>query len=182
MAVSFANSRYFTKEHIEAHKFDAPACLAEQAVHCLELVAALKEYGLEYQFKGGNSLLLILPEPARFSIDVDIATGESVEKIVETLDRIVDSGSVFIRWEKRQHKTKPGLPISSYYLFYRSHFDESGESNIMLDVQMRNSPYETELKPVVCGDLAAFQVKTITLPIAEGRFNPEAFAPLAPAM
>ena len=113
----------------------------------------LVEAGLPFQFKGGNSLLLILPEPKRFSIDVDIATDASREKIEQCLDVIVGRFAIFKRWEKRQHKTKPWLPIASYYLYFDSVIKEGGETSIMLDAQLRRSPYKTEKKPVVCGKL-----------------------------
>ncbi len=147
------NLRFFTREHIEKHRFNAPATLAEEAVHCLELVAELVEAGLQFQFKGGNSLLLILPEPKRFSIDVDIATGASREQIEETLDAIVKRFRVFKRWEKRQHKTKPWLPIASYYLYFDSAIKGGTETSIMLDAQLRRTPYKTEKKKIVCGKL-----------------------------
>ena len=66
----------FNKEHFEAHKGVAPAHLCELVVYCLELVSQLSHHGLAYRFKGGNSLLLLLEEPHRFSIDVDIVTTE----------------------------------------------------------------------------------------------------------
>jgi hypothetical protein len=147
------NPLFFTKSHIETHRFNAPATLAEEAVHCLELVAEIVEAGLDFQFKGGNSLLLILPEPKRFSIDVDIATDEPRERIEECLDRVVQRFGVFKRWEKRQHKTKPWLPIASYYLFFSPTVRPEPEASIMLDVQLRRSPYRTEKKKIVCGKL-----------------------------
>jgi hypothetical protein len=143
----------FDKDHIIEHAFDAPPALAEQAVHCLELVAELSQAGLSYQFKGGNSLLLILDAPRRFSIDVDVATDEPRERIEQCLDRIVAEHGVFTRWDTRAHKTKPWLPIASYYLFFDSHFAEAEQTSIMLDVQLRRSPYRTGMKPVVCGRL-----------------------------
>ncbi|MBD3316270.1 MAG: hypothetical protein GF344_10820 [Chitinivibrionales bacterium] len=163
--VSVASAIAFEKKHIEQHRFDASPALAEQAVHCLELVAELSDAGLSYQFKGGNSLLLILDKPRRFSIDVDIATDESRERIEECLDTIIDCYGVFRRWDKRAHRTKPWLPIASYYLFFDSHFAVPKETHIMLDAQLRRSPYRTELKPVVCGELYAAPVKA-ELPFA----------------
>jgi hypothetical protein len=145
--------RFFTPEHIEANRFNAPSSLAEEAVHCLELVAELVESGLPFQFKGGNSLLLILNEPKRFSIDVDIATDASREQIELCLGAITGENKVFTRWEKRQHKTKPWLPIASYYLYFVSRIKQGAEASIMLDVQLRRSPYKTEKKPVTCGKL-----------------------------
>ena len=84
-----ASPALFTKEHIESHAFAASHALAEQAIHCLELVAELSWANLSFQFKGGNSLLVILQDPKRFSIDVDIATDETVSRIEEVLDKIV---------------------------------------------------------------------------------------------
>lgn len=158
MTAPCADPGIFTRDHIESCKFDAPAVLGEQAVHCLELVAELAQAGLAFQFKGGNSLLMILENPSRFSIDVDIATDEPRERIVEVLDEIVQRHGVFARWESRQHKTKPWLPLASYYLYYESHFTDSGESSIMLDVQLRRSPYKTEKRTVVCGELYACDI------------------------
>jgi len=149
-----ADKVYFSKEHIERHRFNASPQLAEQALHCLELVAELSECGLKYQFKGGNSLLLILSEPKRFSIDVDIASDESRERIEEVLEALTAKFGVFNKWERRQHKTKPWLPLSSYNLYYSSQFDAAPDDCIvMLDVQMRTSPYKTEFKKVCCGEL-----------------------------
>ncbi|MFP4681653.1 MAG: nucleotidyl transferase AbiEii/AbiGii toxin family protein [Chitinispirillaceae bacterium] len=154
-----ADKLYFSKENIGNCRFNASSVLAEQAVHCLELVAELVEVGLNFQFKGGNSLLLILDEPKRFSIDVDIASDQSREEIEEVLNKLTAQYGVFTRWERRQHKTKPWLPLSSYYLFYKSQFDSSPDTNIMLDVQMRRSGYRTELKEVTCKDLYRSSVK-----------------------
>jgi hypothetical protein len=158
--MSVADKTYFSKEHIEKHRFNASSVLAEQAVHCLELVAELASYGLSFQFKGGNSLLLILSEPARFSIDVDVASDKSREEIEKSLDEIVSEFGVFSRWERRQHKTKPWLPMTSYYMYYKSVFDPSPDTNIMFDVQMRRSDYKTEWKEVCCTNLYKSNVKT----------------------
>jgi hypothetical protein len=146
-----ADKKFFSKDHLEANRFNASSALAEQAVHCLELVAELSLSGLPFQFKGGNSLLLILPEPKRFSIDVDVASDSPREEIEAALGKIVSQFGVFSKWERRQHKTKPWLPMTSYYLYYNSVFDPSPGTNIMFDVQMRRSAYKTELKEVACG-------------------------------
>ncbi len=152
-AMTMTEQKYFTREHITAHRFDASEALAEQAVHCLELVAELVQTGLSFQFKGGNSLLLVLDSPRRFSIDVDIATDEPRERIEECLERAVAEFGIFSKWTKRQHKTKPWLPLSSYYCFFDSLFAQPNDAFIMLDAQMTRSPYATEFAPVCCGDL-----------------------------
>jgi hypothetical protein len=145
--------RYFTADHIEKHRRSAPPALAEEAVHCLELVAELARSGLSFQFKGGNSLLLILDEPKRFSIDVDIATDAPRDTIERRLDEITGGPGIFLRWEKRRHRTKPWLPIASYYLYFRSAIKGGAEASIMLDVQLRRTPCRTSMKRIVCGEL-----------------------------
>lgn len=149
------NATLFTREHIERVKRDTSPILAEQVVHCLELVAQLVESGLSFMFKGGNSLLLLLERPKRFSIDIDIASGEPREKIDEAVEGIVRRSGIFTRFEKRQHKTKPWLPMVSYNLFYTSHFTQPAETFIMLDVQLRLSGYAKTKVPVRCGDIYA---------------------------
>ena len=158
--MSVAAAEYFKKEHIESHAFDATATLAEQAIHCLECVAELVCARLPFQFKGGNSLLVILQNPRRFSIDVDIATNETPEAIERVLDKMVGEYGVFVRWTKRQHKTKPWIPLASYYLFYQSHFLPADTSFIMLDCQLARSPYATQTIPIGCGGLYKTIVKT----------------------
>jgi Nucleotidyl transferase AbiEii toxin, Type IV TA system len=154
-----AEKKYFTKKNIEKNKFDASGALAEQAVHCLELVAEMAQEGLKFQFKGGNSLLLILEKPRRFSIDVDIATDEPRERIEMCLDSLVKKQGVFLKWTKRQHKTKPFLPLASYYCHYKSHYVKADDAFIMLDAQLTRSPYDTHFVSVRCGGLYASTIK-----------------------
>ena len=153
------NERYFTKEHIEKNRKHTSAILAEQVVHSLELVSLLVYEGLDFLFKGGNSLLVLLENPQRFSIDVDIASGETKEHVEEILDKLVKDSDVFTGWEKRVHKTKPWLPMTSYYIFYTSHFTEPSETSIMLDVQLKMTLYEKIQKPVCCGNFYQSEIK-----------------------
>lgn len=151
----------FTRAHIEANRRDTSPVLAEQVVHCLELVAQLVDSGLPFMFKGGNSLLLLLPEPKRFSIDIDIATGEPREAVDAAVERVLERSGVFTRFEKRQHKTKPWLPMTSYNLYYTSHFTDPAETFIMLDVQLRLSGYAKKPVPVRCGGIYAAPVEVL---------------------
>ena len=60
----------FTREHYEAQRGVAPAHLCELVVHCLELVAQLASTDVPFRFKGGNSQLILLEAPERFSTDM----------------------------------------------------------------------------------------------------------------
>jgi hypothetical protein len=144
------DKKYFTKEHFEENKGFAPAYLCELVVYCLELVSQLSFSGLQYRFKGGNSQLLLLNEPQRFSIDVDIATEEKKDNLIDLVDRIVNSTEVFTRCEIRQHKTKPWLPMISFKLYFNSFYQEPEESYVMLDAIIEKSPYDGVIKKVKC--------------------------------
>ncbi len=142
----------YTRDHLAANRQDTPLVLSEQAFLSLELVRQLSLSGLEFMFKGGNSLLVLLANPRRFSIDVDISTPESKERITECVALIVKDHPVFSHYEYRPHKTKPWIPLVSYNLYFESVIDGQ-ERLIMLDCQLKASAYETTRKPVACDPL-----------------------------
>lgn len=157
----------FTKDHFEAHKGVAPAYLCELVVHCLELVSQLAHRGLEFRFKGGNSLLVLLEDPQRFSIDVDIVTLASKEEITSKVDAVVRECRLFTRFEVRQHKTKPWLPMISYKLFFESCYQPAEESFVMLDAVLEPPPYAGVRKAVQCGPIYR-SVHEVELPSISG--------------
>jgi predicted nucleotidyltransferase component of viral defense system len=56
----------------------------------------LKNEGLNFIFKGGTSLILLLSSARRFSIDIDIIVEKDVD-IQRVLDRIITRNEVFSR-------------------------------------------------------------------------------------
>jgi hypothetical protein len=141
---------YFSREHYEAHRGSAPAHLCELVVHCLELVSQLSYRDLEYRFKGGNSLLVLLQDPQRFSIDVDIVTVETKERLTEIVADIADRCDVFQRWEARAPKTKPWLPMISFKVFFESVYQPPEDAFVMLDCVLQPAPYGGEMRSVRC--------------------------------
>jgi hypothetical protein len=148
-----ADARFFTRQHLEKYRGNAPADLAELAVRSLELVAELAACGLQFRFKGGNSLLVLLGDPRRFSIDVDISTNEPKERIDECVEACVRKYGVFSRWQRRQHKTKPWLPMTSYEIYFPSQVLSGPEPFLMLDAVLHSVPYPEVEKKVACGEL-----------------------------
>ncbi len=142
-----AELKNYTLEHIEANRFDAPLKLAEMAFLCLEWVRQMVLNELDFMFKGGNSLLVILDEPRRFSIDVDISTPESKGRVDDCVAALISGHPIFTRFEKREHQTKPWLPLTSYKIFFPS-LVTNDENFIMLDAQLKASDYEKEKKPI----------------------------------
>jgi hypothetical protein len=159
--------RFFSREHFEAQKGVAPPHLCELVVYCLELVSQLAHAGLAFRFKGGNSQLILLEDPRRFSIDVDIVTTVSKDHLTEIVERIAQDCGAFSRCDVRPHKTKPWLPMISYRLYFDSCFQGPEDAYVMLDAVLEDPPYEGTSKRVRCKDLYESS-ETVELPTISG--------------
>lgn len=118
--------------------------LIEKVIQALIFLEQLKLNGLDFIFKGGTSLLLVSPSPKRFSIDIDVITEESEDKIKKVLDSIVKAG-VFLKWEddnKRKHSAD--APLGHFKVFYKSVVD-GNEEPILLDLLYSANPYPKTL-------------------------------------
>jgi hypothetical protein len=82
----------------------------EKCMLALELVARLRQAGLEFIFKGGTSLALLFDPPRRLSIDVDILCLEPIGKLREALDQATFGRMPFVRWEHQEHRDREAPP------------------------------------------------------------------------
>jgi len=133
----------YSKDWITEKKIGYPQSdpsIIEKVIYALSLVEQLTQANFSFIFKGGTSLLLILPEPKRFSIDVDIVTLESRTKVEEVISAICSRG-IFTRWvldEKRSYQK--GVPKAHYFLYFMSQWDNK-ERYILLDVLYEEHGY-----------------------------------------
>ena len=135
----------FAKEWIDSfktqdkyRKINPP--LLEKMIHALSLLQYLQKHGLNFIFKGGTSLILLLKNANRFSVDIDIITEESRQTIERVLDDIVKS-SHFKAWkldEKRSYKE--GVPKAHYELEYDSNVNKNS-NYILIDILFEKSHY-----------------------------------------
>lgn len=127
------------KEKRKAYPKSDPAIM-EKVIYALTLVEQLVQTGLNFTFKGGTSLLLILPEPKRFSIDVDIVITETRQRVEDALTAICKN-AIFTRWELDEFRSyKPGIPKAHYLLTFFSQWDQR-ERVILLDVLYEEHGY-----------------------------------------
>lgn len=139
-------SHCFEKEWIDGFKNQPryrrinPPVL-EKMIQALYLLQNLKTHGLDFTFKGGTSLILLLNNANRFSIDIDIIAKHSKEKIEATLDDIIAS-SRFVRWEldERRSYYKTGVPKAHYLLYFDSQLNKSA-NYILLDILFEETDY-----------------------------------------
>jgi len=128
--------------------------LMESMIHALYLLEQLKLSGLDFIFKGGTSLILLLEEPKRFSVDIDVIVKPEIsrDELERYLSETADT-SAFIRMELDEKRSYNGeIPKAHYIFFFTSNFttkDQEGEviSNpereILLDVLFEENHYPT---------------------------------------
>lgn len=113
--------------------------ILEKMIYALYLAERLKANGLDFILKGGTSLVLLLEEGNRFSIDIDIISKTNREDLETILNRVIDS-SHFIDWELDERRSyQPGVPKAHYKFFFDTNMQGSG--SILLDVLIEEPIY-----------------------------------------
>lgn len=114
--------------------------LAEKMIYALTLVEQLAINKLDFIFKGGTSLILLLNDSGRFSIDIDIITTATRQQIEKVLQQIC-LARPFTRFELNGHRSyKEGIPKAHYQLFYNSALSKK-EDHILLDILFEDHAY-----------------------------------------
>jgi len=134
----------YSKEWIESFrdqkKYERidPALL-EKMIHALALAEKLALQEFEFLFKGGTCLNLLLPEPARFSVDIDIATPSEKDELYGILDKVINE-SHFISWTIDERENKTDIPKEHYIFEFESVFNRASNI-ILLDVIFDEIPH-----------------------------------------
>jgi len=152
----------FEKEWLESLKksFDrnVDVYLLERTIYAFELLCHLTKINNNFIFKGGTSLILLLPTLKRLSIDIDVV-GEFSEV---NLKSIIDN-SIFIRFEEDNRSNKL-IPKKHFKFYYTSKLD-SAEKYILLDVLSSDNPYSTITDKPVSNKLFSLEEKvSVKLP------------------
>jgi len=183
-----------TKQWIEqvSKTQKADKILVEKVIRSLILLEGLVESGLNFAFKGGTALMLMLDKSRRLSIDIDIMIENEILNLSNIVHSIVRDKN-FIRFEKQERKAGTNIDKEHYKLFFQSTV-ENKESHILLDVLKEEIHYqniiETPIKSVfieysdeivkvktpdfnnLLGDkLTAFAPNTIGIPYYKGEKN-----------
>lgn len=140
------NERSFTLEWIESFK-EKPEYkyiqtnILEKMIYSLYLVDFLKNKGLDFVFKGGTSLVLLIEEDNRFSIDVDIICNQKRNILEKIFEKIVED-SIFVSCELDERRSyKPGIPKAHYIFEYVSKVNPKFKSTILLDILVEEVLY-----------------------------------------
>lgn len=134
--------------------------IMEAMIHALYLLEHLKLSGLDFTFKGGTSLVLLLDKPKRFSVDIDITLKpEITREILESHLSKIPEASAFTEMKLDERRSyKGGIPKAHYKFIYKSTVstkDKEGkvvsnpEREILLDVVFEENPYPKTIKKAI---------------------------------
>lgn len=134
-------NRVFSKEYILEikQKYKVDPSILERAVYALGLVEALVETGLDFTFKGGSSLMILLKKPLRLSTDVDIV----VKPNTNIIAAIKNASEIypFLHYEEDKRKTNSKINKRHFVFYYKSLWKEDKETPILLDVLFEENHY-----------------------------------------
>ena len=90
----------YTKEWIvemQTKMKKSDPAIIERVIRAFSLLEQLKCCNLNFIFKGGTALILLLQEPHRFSIDIDIICRDKHASLKRVFDKIIDTGVINCR-------------------------------------------------------------------------------------
>ena len=115
--------------------------LLEKMTYALSLAELLQLNGLDFIFKGGTCLILLLDTPQRFSIDIDIITQANRVQIETILTKICleTHFTAFELDDKRSYRE--GIPKAHYKLYFEPQLAHPKDNKILLDILFAENPY-----------------------------------------
>lgn len=134
-----------TKEHIDELKLitKTSPTIIEKTMFAFYLLQCLKQTGLEFIFKGGTSLMLLLKEPKRFSIDIDIVVKPNI--LIDNYIKDIKDFDPFVCFEEDKRNAPSDIVKRHFMFFYISPL--TGEKDyILLDILFENNSYTTLLE------------------------------------
>lgn len=133
------STQSYTQEWIMGVREVSPGkdpILIEKMIMALTLVENLKLAGMDFIFKGGTSLLILLGSLHRFSIDIDIVL-PGATNMNDRFEGVLRQG-IFTHFE--ESKRSGQLPKQHFKFFFPSVIQEK-ESHILLDILFEKNLY-----------------------------------------
>ena len=103
-------------------------------VHALSLLEYLRIAELDFVFKGGTSLVLLLEKDNRFSIDIDIISKADRKSLEQILDSVVANSHFSKHTLNVWRSYQDGVPKAHYTFEFRSVYNPNVHGTILLDI------------------------------------------------
>ena len=154
----------YTEQHVQelqAVSKSDPA-LIERTLYAFGLLEALVKVGLDFTFKGGTSLLLLLPEPKRLSTDIDIVVNPDtdIDGYIEKAAQIFP----FTAKEEQIRTSRNQIPKRHFKFTYDSPM-RKGSLYILLDVLFEENKYERLVTREIKNDLLITEGENLSVRI-----------------
>ena len=144
--------------------------LVEKVIRALYLLEQLQQTELKFTFKGGTALMLMLPEPKRFSIDIDIIVSDKPENMDAIFNQIIESTD-FLEYKEDERNAKSKIEKAHYKFYYKPISNARSEKEyILLDILYEDSHYGEHVQDIaISSPFLATEGESIsvTVPIAE---------------
>ncbi|MFW5805530.1 MAG: nucleotidyl transferase AbiEii/AbiGii toxin family protein [Bacteroidales bacterium] len=128
--------------NVSAKNRKADKILVEKVIRSLFLLEGLAKIDLNFVFKGGTALMLIMDASKRLSIDIDIILYEEPENLEKLFEKII-SDQHFTRFELQHRNTESKIKKSHYKFFYNPvHKTQSEEDHVLLDILFEKPNYK----------------------------------------
>jgi len=127
---------------ISAKNRKADKILVEKLIRALFLLEGLAKVDLNFVFKGGTAMMLILDSSKRLSIDIDIILYEEPENLEELFQKLI-SEQHFSRFELQHRNTESKIKKAHYKFYYSPiHKTQSEEEYVLLDILFEEPNYQ----------------------------------------
>jgi predicted nucleotidyltransferase component of viral defense system len=156
-----------SKEWIElvAKSGKVDKVLVEKTIRALILLEGLALAELDFRFKGGTALMLLLSSPKRLSIDIDIVVPNKSPDLSPILDAI-SRYKGFSRYEKQERNAASTIEKEHYKLFFLSVIEKK-ESYVLLDVLKEKILYENIIEIPVHSSFIAQSGETVKVKVPD---------------
>ena len=127
---------------VSAANRKADKILVEKVIRALLLLEGLAKQKLDFVFKGGTALMLILESSKRLSIDIDIIIEKEPTDLEKIFNALLESQG-FTRFELQERKAATNIQKAHYKFFYKPiHQTQAEEESILLDILFEKVGYQ----------------------------------------
>lgn len=142
---------------------NADKILVEKVIRALLLLEGLAKIKLDFVFKGGTALMLLLDSSKRLSIDIDIILFMEPENL-ESLFKEIISDQYFIRFELQNRNIETKIKKEHYKFYYKPvHKTHSEEEYILLDILFEKPNYQNIIELPIKSKFLQTSVDEITV-------------------
>ncbi|MPS73035.1 MAG: hypothetical protein E2590_07755 [Chryseobacterium sp.] len=119
----------------------ADKILIEKVVRALLLLEGLVKADVQFVFKGGTALMLLMNSTKRLSIDIDVIISDPKQDLEEKFQEFF-SEQGFIRFEEQHRQTSGDIEKAHYKFFYTPvHKSNMTEDYVLLDILFEEPHY-----------------------------------------